>query len=302
MGLPEWFAIIWLVAVRALACGSSEGGETARRVRGWIGGSLVVYWLATIVALYVTWSAVGASAISGMHGRYLTLVLILVVPLLAGLARPWFAISERSTGSRRSRSARSLPARSSPTPPSHYYGDAPWTAVAHVSSGSSSLPGRSCRDESRQLGAAAQRAYDSFAHVERPARPGRRGLRCRARGSRAELRVQAQPATPTDATPVRHDRGRCAAEHAAGAERAERADRCACRYYGGAVAGPRARQRCPGRPRAGAASRRLRRRDDRPGDDRCGPCERKRALIGTVCTRCFPRSATRTAAASSCSD
>jgi uncharacterized membrane protein len=134
MGLPEWFAIIWLAAFALLACCSSEGGEPARRVRGWIGGSLVVYWLATIVALYITWSAVGASAISGMHGRYLTLVLILAVPLLAGLARARFAISERSTGyatmAISAIAAGALYAYTS----SHYYGDAPWTAVAHVSS------------------------------------------------------------------------------------------------------------------------------------------------------------------------
>jgi uncharacterized membrane protein len=134
MGLPEWFAIIWLVFFVTLACGSLDGGELPARARRWIGGTLVVYFLATVLALYATWTAVGASAVSGMHGRYLTLVLILALPLLGGLARGRIAIGERLTGYVvMAVSAICVIALFSYTS-SHYYGDAPWSAVARVSS------------------------------------------------------------------------------------------------------------------------------------------------------------------------
>lgn len=132
--LPEWFAIVWLVLFVLLACGSVEGGELARAARAWIGGTLVVYFLATAVALYITWSAVGSRNISGMHGRYFTLVLVLAVPLLAGLGRRRLRISPRIVGS----AAMAISGVSACTmfayTSVHYYGEAPWQAVGHVTS------------------------------------------------------------------------------------------------------------------------------------------------------------------------
>jgi uncharacterized membrane protein len=134
MGLPEWVAIVWLVLFVLLACGSTEGSTPTGRVRAWIAVTLVAFWLATVVALYVTWTAVGARTIAGMHGRYLTLVLILALPLLAGLGRSRLVISERltvyATMAISAAAAGALFVYTSV----HYYGTAPWTAVARVSS------------------------------------------------------------------------------------------------------------------------------------------------------------------------
>jgi uncharacterized membrane protein len=134
VGLPEWFAIVWLVLFVLLACGSIEGGELARAARGWIGGTLVVYFLATAVALYITWSAVGSGNISGMHGRYFTLVLVLAAPLFAGLGRRRLRISPRVVGY----AAMAISAVSACTTFAytsvHYYGEPPWQAFGHVTS------------------------------------------------------------------------------------------------------------------------------------------------------------------------
>jgi uncharacterized membrane protein len=103
-------------------------------VRRWLAGTLVVYFLATVLALYVTWSAVAAKGISGMHGRYLTLVLVLALPMLAGLGRRRLRISPRLTAyavmAISAVSAGWLYAYTA----AHYYGVAPWTAVARVGS------------------------------------------------------------------------------------------------------------------------------------------------------------------------
>jgi uncharacterized membrane protein len=125
-GLPEWFAITWLVLFVLLACASDEGAGVGRTVRGWIS------W--TLVAIYITWSAVGASQIDGMHGRYFTLVLILAVPLFAGLGGRRLRLNPRIT-------AYAVMLISAPSAAwmfsytaQRYYAKPPWWVFAHVTS------------------------------------------------------------------------------------------------------------------------------------------------------------------------
>jgi len=108
VGLPEWFAIVWLALFVALAIGS-EGPGVGRAARGWIAGMLAVYFLGTALALYLTWTALGAGEISGMHGRYFTLVLIFAVPMLAALAAGGLGILSARSPPQRSSSARYRP-------------------------------------------------------------------------------------------------------------------------------------------------------------------------------------------------
>jgi len=132
MGLPEWFGIAWLVLFVILAAASIEGAGPSRAARRWVGGTLLTYVLATLLALYLTWSSVGASEISGMHGRYVTLVLVLAIPLLAGIGTRHVRISPRVTaGTVMALSLASALAMCFYTS-SYYYGQSPWTAFANV--------------------------------------------------------------------------------------------------------------------------------------------------------------------------
>jgi uncharacterized membrane protein len=101
-------------------------------VRAWLGGTLVVYFLATAIVLYVTWSVVGGTTIAGMHGRYFTLVLILAVPALAGAGGRRLRISERTLAGCvmviTAVSACAMFAFAS----HHYYNQAPWQAVPRI--------------------------------------------------------------------------------------------------------------------------------------------------------------------------
>lgn len=134
MGLPEWFAIIWLALFLILAAGSSEGSAVAGRMRAWLGSTLLVYFLATAVALYITWSAVGSDEISGMHGRYFTLVLILAVPVFAGIGGARLRLSPKAVAAAvmviTAVAAGSMFAYTAV----HYYGQPPWQAVSRVTS------------------------------------------------------------------------------------------------------------------------------------------------------------------------
>jgi hypothetical protein len=84
--LPEWFAIVWLVVLIGLAAISGEGKATGRGRRLSMVGTVLLFGLAGALGTYVTWNAVGASTINGIHGRYYTPALILLVPIFAGLA------------------------------------------------------------------------------------------------------------------------------------------------------------------------------------------------------------------------
>ena len=131
-GLPEWFAIVWLILFLVLACGSIDGPGVGRAVRGWIAGTLIVYFLGTAIALYLTWTSVGASQISGMHGRYFTLVLVLAVPLFAGLAGNRLRISPRITAYASMAISAGAALTTFAYTADHYYAEPPWSALSHV--------------------------------------------------------------------------------------------------------------------------------------------------------------------------
>jgi uncharacterized membrane protein len=134
MGLPEWFGIVWLVLFLVLACGSIDGAAVSRRVRAWIGGSLIVYFLGTALALYLTWTAVGSGQISGMHGRYFTLVLVLAVPLFAGVASGRLRIPARFTAYAVMAITAAAALTTFAYAADHYYGKPPWWVLSRVSS------------------------------------------------------------------------------------------------------------------------------------------------------------------------
>lgn len=133
VGLPEWFAIIWIVLFVILAIGS-EGPGVSRSARGWIGGTLAIYFLATALALYLTWTRVGADQISGMHGRYFTLVMVFAVPLLAGLGGSRIRHRPRAIAA----AAMTISALATVTmftyTAYHYYGQGPWQVVPKLTS------------------------------------------------------------------------------------------------------------------------------------------------------------------------
>lgn len=134
MGLPEWFGIAWLVFFLVLACGSIDGAAPTRRVRSWIGGTLVLYFLGTALALYLTWTAVGSGQISGMHGRYFTLVLVLAVPLFAGVAGSRLRISPRFTAYAVMAITAAAALTTFTYAANHYYGQPPWWVISHTAS------------------------------------------------------------------------------------------------------------------------------------------------------------------------
>ncbi len=85
-----WIGMIWVVAAVALALTYGERAGPTRRTRAWLVGVLVACLIVTAFALYLTWNAVGASAIEGIQGRYFAPLLVLFVPLLVGAVRvPW---------------------------------------------------------------------------------------------------------------------------------------------------------------------------------------------------------------------
>jgi uncharacterized membrane protein len=79
-----------------LLLGSREGDNPSPAVRLWVGGTLLAYLLATAIVLYLSWTAVGAPVISGIHGRYFAPLIALLIPLLAGLGPNRLRISERA--------------------------------------------------------------------------------------------------------------------------------------------------------------------------------------------------------------
>jgi hypothetical protein len=85
--LPAWLGGIWLIVLVALATTCTEAGRPSRGTRAGLGLVLVLGGLVTVFTLYATWNGVGASSIDGVQGRYFSALLVLAVPLLAGLAR-----------------------------------------------------------------------------------------------------------------------------------------------------------------------------------------------------------------------
>jgi uncharacterized membrane protein len=132
-GLPEWFAIVWLVLFVVLAIGSEDHGVT-RAARWWIAGALAVYFIGTALALYVTWTQVGASSISGMHGRYFTLVLVFAIPLLAGLGSRWIGHRQRAIAAASVIISGLAAVTMFVYASYHYYGQGPWQVVPKLTS------------------------------------------------------------------------------------------------------------------------------------------------------------------------
>lgn|GEM_PF-2384826 len=94
--LSKWFALGWLAVFFVLVLGSDEGAKPARRLRAWLAGTLVAFLLATALVIYLSWTGVGAGVINGIHGRYFTPVIALLIPVLAGLGGRRLRISERT--------------------------------------------------------------------------------------------------------------------------------------------------------------------------------------------------------------
>jgi uncharacterized membrane protein len=132
--LPEWFALVWLASFAVLAIGSSEGPGPPRRLRALLAGTLVVYLLATALALYLTWTAVGAGVIDGISGRYFTPTLTLFVPLLAGLGGPRLRIGQRTVALAVMVASTVGTVTLFAHTAQYFYHEAPWQVVPRVAS------------------------------------------------------------------------------------------------------------------------------------------------------------------------
>lgn len=130
--LPGLIATIWFIAFGLLILANHEGNGPGRRVRIGLAAVIVVYFFVTAFSLYLTWTAVGANEISGIHGRYMTPVLALLIPILAGLGGKRLRISELWTA----RAAMALSAFAAVVLIAHtahyFYNDTPWTALHSV--------------------------------------------------------------------------------------------------------------------------------------------------------------------------
>jgi fumarate reductase subunit D len=132
--LPEWFALLWLAVLVALAIASRDGRNPAPRLRAWLAAALAAYLLAAALGIYLTWTAVGAGQIQGMQGRYFTPVLVLLVPLLAGLGGTRLHLGERTLAG----TAMLVSGISAIVLFAHtaefYYRQAPWQVVPRIAS------------------------------------------------------------------------------------------------------------------------------------------------------------------------
>ena len=130
--LPEWFGVVWLVAFGALAVAGGEGAPPARAIRAWCGATIVGMCLVAALGIYLSWTAVGAGLINGLHGRYYTPALTLAIPLLAGLGGRRLRLSQRMVAAAAITLSGSgaiyLFAHVSQT----YYGTSAWQALVRV--------------------------------------------------------------------------------------------------------------------------------------------------------------------------
>ena len=95
--LPEWLALGWLAVLAVLAIGTHEGPNPSRGLRISLALTGIVYVLVTALGIYMTWDSVGATTLDGIHGRYFTPALVLLVPLLAGLGGSRLRIGRSGT-------------------------------------------------------------------------------------------------------------------------------------------------------------------------------------------------------------
>jgi uncharacterized membrane protein len=181
--LPEWFALLWLAVLAALAIGSREGPNPKPRLHGWLVATLAAYLLAAAFGIYLTWTSVGAGQIQGIQGRYFTPVLVLLIPLFAGLGGTRVHISQRTVA----KTAMLVSAVSAIVLFAHtthsYYHQAPWQVVPRIASAlskarsrkreirrnsdKSAQPGcRSCVEASASADATSAPAADESARGE----------------------------------------------------------------------------------------------------------------------------------------
>jgi uncharacterized membrane protein len=96
--LPGSMAAVWFIVFGLLIIANHEGTGPSRRVRIGLGLMLIVYLLVTAFSLDLTWTAVGAGQIDGIHGRYFTPTLVILIPMLAGLGGRRLRIGDRVAG------------------------------------------------------------------------------------------------------------------------------------------------------------------------------------------------------------
>lgn len=132
--LPEWFALLWLAVFVALAVGSSEGLPPRRRLRSWLAGTVVAYFLLVALALYLTWTAVGSGLIYGISGRYFTPALTLLIPLLAGLGGTRVRFGQRTVARAVMITTTLAAVALFVHTAQHFYHQAPWQVVPRVAS------------------------------------------------------------------------------------------------------------------------------------------------------------------------
>jgi hypothetical protein len=130
--LPEWVAFGWLALVAVLAVGTHEGARVRRSLRAWVAGSGVLFGLGVAIGIYLTWTAVGASKINGIHGRYSTPALLLLVPLLVGLGGTRVRIGRQAVAIIVMAVTAALMVAVFVRTAQYYYHQAPWQVVPRV--------------------------------------------------------------------------------------------------------------------------------------------------------------------------
>ena len=130
--LPEWVAVAWLLALAVLVAGTHEGAAPRGRMRAALAGTGALYMLVVALGLYFTWTALRASAVNGIHGRYTTPALILLVPMLAGAGGSRLRIHPRVLAAAVIALTTALTAVVFVRTADYYYGQAPWDVVPRV--------------------------------------------------------------------------------------------------------------------------------------------------------------------------
>jgi len=130
--LPEWVALVWLGVLALLAAGTHEGASPGRWLRASVAATGVLYGLAVALGIYLTWVSVGAAKINGIHGRYSTPALILLVPVLAGIGGARLRLHRNVVAAAVMAVTLVLTAVVFARTSQYYYGEPPWQAVSHV--------------------------------------------------------------------------------------------------------------------------------------------------------------------------
>jgi uncharacterized membrane protein len=132
--LPEWIALVWFAVFIVLALGCREGAVPPRPARALLVAVIALFIALAALALYLTWTGVGAGVIQGVQGRYYTPMLVLLIPLIVGFTVKRFELSQRNLARLvivfSAAGAIMVFIRTS----TFFYHEAPWTVIAHVTS------------------------------------------------------------------------------------------------------------------------------------------------------------------------